>query len=135
MIKHVLKQHQQSVVSSLDINDVQRLHVRHTHIFTDSLSQFTKSLFDVSKMLQVTFVGEAIVDDGGPRREYFNLLQQSTACTSGLFVGWPHNIVPIHNVDALMLKHYVVGKMLATALVQGGEPPVCLLLTTLYLRQ
>ena len=126
VIKHALKQHQQSVVSALDIDDVQRLHVRRTHIFTDSLRQFTKSSFDVSKILQVTFVGEAAVDDGGPRREYFKLLQQSIACSSGLVVGWPHHVVPIHNVDALMHnKYYVVGKMLATALVQGGEPPVC----------
>lgn len=31
----------------------------------------------------------------------------------------------VHNVDALIHnKYYVVGKMLATVLVQGGQPPV-----------
>ena len=69
-------------------------------------------------------MGESAVD-GGPRWEYFQLLQHDIACKSGLFGGWPDHVVPIHNVDALIhKKYYVVGKMLATALVQGGQPPV-----------
>ena len=123
VIKHILQRHRQSVITYTD--DVQRIHVRRSHIFTDSLRQFSKSSFDVSKILRVTFVGESAVDDGGPRREFFQLLQHDIACKSGLFAGWPDHVVPIHNVDALMHnKYYVAGRMLATALVQGGQPPV-----------
>ena len=110
--------------SAVDTDDV-RVHVRRTHIFSDSLRQFSKGSFDVSKILRVTFVGESAVDNGGLRQGYFQLLQHDIACKSGLFGGWLDHVVPNHNVDALIHnKYYVVGKMLATALVQGGQPPV-----------
>ena len=33
--------------------------------------------------------------------------------------------MPCHNVDAVeQIKYFVVGKMIATAIVQGGQPPV-----------
>ena len=45
---------------------------------------------------------------------------------SGLFFGWPSNVIPIHNVEALAdNKYYIVGKLIATCLIQGGQPPVC----------
>ena len=47
-----------------------------------------------------------------------------TSC--GLFTGWPNNVVPVHNVEAVTRKeYYSVGKLIATCLVQGGQPPVC----------
>ena len=64
----------------------------------------------------------AAIDDGGPRREFFNLLTQEIFRTSRLFSGWPECVVPLHDVHAVANnKIYVVGKMLATQ----GEPPVC----------
>ena len=76
-------------------------------------------------MLKVFFIGESAIDNGGPRREYFQLLQHDIACKSGVFTGWPDHVTPLHNVEALARnKFYVIGKMLATALVQGGQPPV-----------
>lgn len=45
---------------------------------------------------------------------------------SGLFAGWPCNVVPVHNIEAITSsKFYLIGKMIATCLVQGGQPPVC----------
>jgi hypothetical protein len=124
-IRHLLKQHQHRVITSVDEEDVQRIHVRRSHIFADSFRHFSKESFDVSKMLKVVFVGECAIDDGGPRREYFQLLLHAIACHSGLFGGWPNHVVPLHNIDALSRsKFFVIGKMLATALVQGGQPPV-----------
>ena len=47
-----------------------------------------------------------------------------TACN--LFVGWPQNVVPTHNIKALTEnRYYLMGKMFSTSLVQGGQPPVC----------
>ena len=124
-IKHILQQHQKRVITSTDEEDVQRLHVRRSHIFEDSYRSFSKHSFDGTKMLRVVFVGECAVDDGGPRREYFQLLLHDIATRSGLFVGWPNHVVPLHNVAALSHnKYYVIGKMLAVAIVQGGQPPV-----------
>ena len=70
----LLSPHQGRVITSEDNEDVQRLHIRRSHVFLDALRQFSKRSFDVSKMLQVRFVGEQAVDEGGPRREFFYLL-------------------------------------------------------------
>ena len=123
-LKHSLKQHQQVVITSVNEEDVQRIHVRRSHIFEDSFRHFSKDSFDVTKLLKVRFVGESAIDDGGPRREFFQLLN-AIANKSGLFGGFPDHVVPLHNVDGLVHnKYFVVGKMIATALVQGGQPPV-----------
>ena len=45
---------------------------------------------------------------------------------SGLFAGHPNNVVPLHNVQAVeSSKFYLVGKIIAMTLVQGGEAPAC----------
>lgn len=124
-IKHILQQHQRRVMTSEDDEDVQRIHVRRSHIYDDSVRQFVKDSFNVSKFLKVKFIGESAVDDGGPRREYFQLLTKSIATNSALFQGWPDHVIPVHNLEALESnKFYIAGKMIATSLVQGGQPPV-----------
>ena len=44
-----------------------------------------------------------------------------------LFAGWPQNAVPIPVWRQLLpiTTIYIVGKMIATCPVQGGQPPVC----------
>lgn len=121
--KHILQQHQTRVI---DREGYQRVHVRRSHLFTDALKAFSRSSFTVSKMLKVVFIGDASVDEGGPRREFFQLLMKESFSLSGLFAGWPSNVVPIHNVEAVTSnKYFIVGKMIATCLIQGGQPPVC----------
>ena len=45
---------------------------------------------------------------------------------SGLLAGYPDHVVPLHNVDAVeKYKFYVIGKMISTSIVQGGEAPCC----------
>ena len=113
------------LITSVNEEDVQRIHVRRSHISEDSFRHFSKDSFDVTKLLKVRFVGESAIDDGGPRREFFQLLLNAIANKSGLFGGFPDHVVPLHNVDGLVHnKYFVVGKMIATALVQGGQPPV-----------
>lgn len=125
--KHILQHHQMNVIGGSNEEDCQRIHVRRTHLFTDAVRAFSKPCFNVSKMLKVVFIGEASVDEGGPRREFFRLLMKEAFSASGLFVGWPSNVVPIHNIEAVACnKYFVIGKMISTCLVQGGQPPVCL---------
>lgn len=110
----------------MDEEDFQRIHVRRRLLFVDALRAFSQPTFDTFKMFKVTFIGEEAVDDGGPRRELFSFLMKDAFSSSGLFSGWPSNVAPVHNVDAVATnKFYLVGKMIATCLVQGGEPPLC----------
>ena len=125
VIKHVIQQHQHQVITSEDNEDVQRIHIRRSHVFSDALRQFAKRSFDVSKMLQVRFLGEEAVDEGGPRRELFHLLTHEMF-RSSLFVGFPNHVIPVHNIKAVGDSvYYTIGKMLSTCIIQGGEVPVC----------
>ena len=106
--------------------DRQRIHVRRSNLISDTIWAFSRPTFNVSKLLKVVFVGEPSVDEGGPRREFFQLIIKELFSYFGLFIGWPQNVVPVHNVEALAKnEYYVIGKIIATCLVHGGQPPVC----------
>ena len=123
--KHILLQHQERVMSG-DPEDAQSIIVRRSHIFADASRTFSRPTFNPTKLLRVTFVGEAALDEGGPRREFFRLLMQSAVSSSGIFEGSSGHLVPIHSLEALSSnKFYVVGKMFATSIVQGGLAPFC----------
>lgn len=126
-IKHVLLQHQRRVFVAANEEDFQRIGVRRSNLFNDAFRAFSKPTFNVKKVLKVRFMADpGAVDDGGPRREFFSLLNKQMFSMSGLFHGWPENVCPIHDFTAVANnKFYIVGKMLASCLVQGGEPPVC----------
>lgn len=122
----MILQHQFKVITGSHEEDQQRLSLRRSHLFVDAIRAFSRPSFNVSKMLKVYFIGEHSVDDGGPRREFFRLLMKEAFTSSGLFSGWPSNVVPIHNVEAVVAnKYYLIGKMITTSLIQGGQPPVC----------
>ena len=124
--KHLIQQHQRRVITACDEEDWQRVHVRRSNLVCDTIRAFSKPNFDASKILKVTFIGEPSVDEGGPRREFFQLALKEVFTSSGLFVGWPYNVVPVHNVEAASKnQYYIVGKLIATCLVQGGQPPSC----------
>ena len=94
--KHILKQHQLHAISARD-EDFQCLHVRQACLFNDAFRGFSKPMFNVSKPLKVSFIGEHAVDSGGPRREFYQHLIPEIASKSGLFAGWPEHVVPLHN--------------------------------------
>ena len=123
--KHVIQLHQRRVITSVSDEDMQPVHVRRSHVFSDALRQFSNRSFDVCKMLKVQFIGEEAIDYGGPRREFFNLLIREIF-KSSLFVGFPNQIIPAHNVEAVANNtYYTIGKMIATCIIQGGEAPAC----------
>ena len=70
-----------------DPEDAQSIIVRRFHIFADASCTFSRPTFNPTKLLRVTFVGEAAVDEGGPCREFFRLLMQSAVSSSGIFEG------------------------------------------------
>lgn len=124
-IKHVIQQHQAWAIRSNDDKDVQRIHIWRSHVLSDALRQFLKESFDVTEMLQVRFVGEEAVDTGGPQGEFFHLLL-CEMLTSSLFAGYPDHVILSHKVEAVATeKYHLIGKMIATCIVQGGEAPAC----------
>ena len=82
--KYVMQQHQQKVIVPAITEEInQRVYIRRNRLFTDSLRAFSRPTFVVSKMLKVNFIGESAIDDGGPRREYFQLLIHEAFSKSG----------------------------------------------------
>lgn len=55
--KHALQQHQVKVIKANDDEDRQRINIRRSHVVQDSIRAFSKSTFNVSKLLEVVFVG------------------------------------------------------------------------------
>lgn len=121
--KHLLVQHQQSIMIGLNEDDYQRINVRRAYLFKDAFKQFSKISFNVYKRFRVVFIGEQAVDEGGPRREFFHFLMRDYFEKSGLFIGYLDHVVPLHNVEAVDKDKF--SKMISTSLIQGGEAPSC----------
>ena len=62
----------------------------------------------------------ASVDERGPRCEFFELVLKEIFVRTGFFIGWPANVIPVCNTDAVAAnKFFIIG------LVQGGRAPAC----------
>ncbi|KAL3875460.1 hypothetical protein ACJMK2_033407 [Sinanodonta woodiana] len=69
-------------------------------------------------------VAEEGVDNGGPRREFCRLLIKEICHKSGVLVETPNGLVPRNNIRQLQEGLLIdVGRMIATIVMQGGEPP------------
>ncbi|KAL7393799.1 hypothetical protein ABVT39_016110 [Epinephelus coioides] len=84
-------------------------------------------------MLYVTFASdeydaeEDAADFGGPRREFFRLLVKAIFQDSGAFEGTPNGCTPRFDILHLQNGVYrIIGRMMSTIIVQGGEPPAFL---------
>ena len=82
----VLKEHFDSTIHH-DLDDVNRVTIRHKHIWRDTIRTMSHPTFDLCKCVPVTFIGEEAVDGGGPRREFFALALQELAEDSSIFQG------------------------------------------------
>ena len=69
--KHALQEHQLKVLCGSD-DDVQWITIRRSNLLADAFRAFSKHKTNVSKRLKVMFVGEASVDEGGPRCEFLS---------------------------------------------------------------
>ena len=114
------------VVQADDEEDFQPIHVRRSSIFEDAVRAFSKSSFNPSKLLKVRFVGESAEDEGGPRREFFQRLMKAAFQSQTMFSGWPCHTILVHNITSIASNHYfLVGMMIASSLIQGGQAPSC----------
>lgn len=90
-LEDVLQDHKKKVLYE-DIQKTFHITVRCGHIFDDTLAMLRFG-FDERKHLRVTFLGEAAVDEGGPRREFFMVLMGAISNNSSL-------------LDALQIAEY-----------------------------
>ena len=80
--------------------------VRRRHILTDTWRAFQRNHFTDTNSLKVHFVGEGTVDDGGPRREYMNLVMHELL-DSPLFQSSSQTKLPATNTKNVMEKNFI----------------------------
>ena len=102
-----------------------RIKVRRSMIWDDAKMKLRR--FDAdqswSKLLKVQFVGEAAVDEGGPKREFTALVHKSVQA-SMLFTGNMGQRCFSNNFSALQEEEYkLYGQFCAWTLLQGCPPP------------
>lgn len=100
-LEDVLQDHKKKVLYE-DIQKTFRITVRRGHIFDDTLAMLRFG-FDERKHLRVTFLGEAAVDEGGPRREFFMVLMGAISNNSSLLDGPADRRVLRHNISAFQV--------------------------------
>lgn len=98
-----------------------RITVRRKHILDDTLKSLRRTPWQLSKHLRVVFMGEAGIDDGGPRREFFRLLLLEIGRNNSYFQGPANKRVPHHNIVNLHNNvFFYVGQIIALSLVHDG---------------
>ena len=100
-----------------------RMKVRRNNIWNDTCMKLDVcSAEDLTKKLKVQFVGEPAVDQGGPKREFFTLINREA--TTHLLSG--NSGIFRHNVLALNDKEFFkFGQLTALGLLQGSSGPRC----------
>ena len=95
--------------------------MRRRHLWKDSKIVLSRPNNAYSMGMRVTFVSEAAIDEGGPRREYFRLVLGEIANNND---GNLQRRVLRHNVIELEAKSYLtVGRIIALSMIYGGPPP------------
>ena len=96
---------------------------RNTDLLHQVLRKYKNTAFDLTKPLNVRFVGELGLDAGGVTQEYFYLLMrrlQRPADSLNLFEGLNGHLLPIHNYDILSGGIFVlVGKMMLQSMLNN----------------
>ena len=105
----------------LNSNEYLRLKVRRQHVWKDTLFKLERTEpNELKNSLKVQFIGEPAVDQGGPSREFFTLINQHaqlSLMSEGVFR---------HNVPALQRNEfYYFGCITALGLMQGSSGPKC----------
>ncbi|XP_063078396.1 G2/M phase-specific E3 ubiquitin-protein ligase-like [Engraulis encrasicolus] len=108
------------------------INISRASVWTTALQAFKRPSFaEGCDMLSVTFASDEHAEDaadlGGPRREFFRLLVKAILQDSGAFEGTPNGCMPRLNILHLQNGVYkIIGRMMSTIIVQGGEPPAFL---------
>ena len=82
----------------IDNSRTWRITVRRQHVLEDTM----RAMDSEAKYLNVRFLGEPAIDEGGPTREFLRILMKSID-TSGYMDGAPGHRVPKHNGIAVQV--------------------------------
>eukprot|EP00112_Aurelia_sp_Birch-Aquarium-sp1_P025839 Seg883.4 transcript_id=Seg883.4/GoldUCD/mRNA.D3Y31 product="G2/M phase-specific E3 ubiquitin-protein ligase" protein_id=Seg883.4/GoldUCD/D3Y31 len=107
--------------SELKPDDYWRLKVRRSSVWEDTMFKLSQiKPVDFQKALKVQFIGEPVVDQGGPSREFFSILNSAAKrkiLSNGIFR---------HDISLLQQKQYFsFGQLTALGLLQGSPGPKC----------
>ena len=107
-IEEIISQHR----CKLDNDRTWRITIRRNNVLEDTLRAMkTSTDLDLNaKHIEVIFLGEPAIDEGGPKREFFRLLMQSIDASGILLDGAPGHRIPRRNVIAFkvcIMIHYV----------------------------
>ena len=107
-IEEIISQHR----CKLDNDRTWRITTRRNNVLEDTLRAMkTSTDLDLNaKHIEVIFLGEPAIDEGGPKREFFRLLMQLIDASGILLDGAPGHRIPRHNVIAFkvcIMIHYV----------------------------
>ena len=85
-----------------------RITVRRQHLWKDVKLVLSRTNIVYSMGMRVTFISEAAVDEGGPRREFFRLVLADIASNNALFDGGSERRVVRHNLIELQGNSYLI---------------------------
>ena len=105
--------------------DSTELAVRRRKIWSDTILKLKRVFKDGVKPLTIHFIGEAGVDAGGPKKEFFSLMF-SEAKKILLTTGNGSNFTFLHDVEKCRNGDFrTFGSLLAMALLEGCAGPRC----------
>ena len=120
-LEDAIKAHRASVLYADELC-THRITVRRGHIFDDAIFSL-RAGFDEQKHLRIRFVGEAAVDEGGPRREFFMLLMNAISNNSMLLQGPPDRRLLRHNTSAFQVNLFACDCCYVTPAVEYNYRP------------
>ena len=119
----ILQQHQKDQILSHEDPSL-CIAIRRRHIWKDTKLVLSRRNNVYSGGIRVTFISEAAVDEGGPRREFFRLVLAELAQNNALFDGGEQRRIARHNIMELQGNSYLIaGRVIALSLMYGGPAP------------
>lgn len=119
----ILQQHQKDEIDAHEDPSL-CIAVRRRHVWRDTKLVLSRRNNVYSGGIRVTFISEAAVDEGGPRREFFRLVLAELAQNNALFDGSEQRRIARHNVMELQGNSYLIaGRVIALSLMYGGPAP------------
>lgn len=104
-----------------------RFVIRRKHIWKDAIRAMSWCAFLPCNSIEVTFVGEDAIDDGGVSREFFDQALKEMAADGTIFQGPIHSRSFIHNTKGFSeRRYYYAGLLVAISLANGGPGLCCL---------
>ena len=101
--------------------------MRRNYIWADALRALSKPTFNPLNPVRVTFISEAAIDEGGPRREFFTLGLSKMTEDPNIFCGPSNARLFAHNLQGIRKQtFYMAGVFVALSLANRGPALKCL---------